>query len=347
MIEQLDRDLFRIEVPLPGNPLRATNAYLIRGEERELLIDTGFRRKECREALEEGLKELGSDKSRRSVLCTHLHSDHSGLADVFAGDAVTLKDGTLSPESPRIYLRDTDSAFLGHIYETGYRLERRKRFLSEGFPEDILNVVYAVNPAMTQALPKDFKTADPRFTNLKDGDVISAGRYALKTIAVPGHTPGNSMFYEERMGIMFTGDHILFDITPNITEWESVGDSLGDYLESLRKVRSLPVSRALPGHRKPGDYHARIDGLIRHHAARLQETERIIAEEPGLCGYEIAGRMRWKIRARNWEEFPATQKWFAVGECLSHLNYLLRRGKIMRKMEETASGTRLCRYYPS
>ena len=73
---------------------------------------------------------------------------------------------------------------------------------------------------------------------------------------------------------------------------------------------------------------------------KAYEALRIIRETPGLCGYDIAGRMKWKIRAKNWQEFPPTQKWFAVGECFSHLNYLLKRGEIRRECE---SG--LCRYY--
>ena len=340
MTEEIFRDVYRIGIPLPGNPLKETNAYLVKGEDRELLIDTGFRRKECREALEQGLLELCSDRSRRSVLCTHRHSDHSGLADIFAGDPILLPDGSLSPESPRVYMGAVDGAMLGDIYDMPYRKVRRARFISEGFPEDILDEVYSVNPAINQALPKGFTTSDPRFTTLRDGDRLTAAGYVLETISVPGHTPGNTMFWMEEQGVMFTGDHILFDITPNITEWGGVEDSLGDYLDSLRTVREYPVKLALPGHRKPGNYRERIDQLLAHHERRLAETLRIIRETPGLCGYDIAGRMKWKIRAKNWQEFPPTQKWFAVGECFSHLNYLLKRGEIRRECE---SG--LCRYY--
>ncbi len=44
MIEELYPGIFRIGVVLPGNPLRELNSYFIRGEESDLLIDTGFRR---------------------------------------------------------------------------------------------------------------------------------------------------------------------------------------------------------------------------------------------------------------------------------------------------------------
>ena len=43
MTECISEGLYRIPVPLPGNPLRELNSYLLRGRERSLLIDTGFR----------------------------------------------------------------------------------------------------------------------------------------------------------------------------------------------------------------------------------------------------------------------------------------------------------------
>ena len=53
--------IYRIEVPLPDNPLRYLNPYVIIGADRTLVIDTGFKRSECREALFSGLSELNID----------------------------------------------------------------------------------------------------------------------------------------------------------------------------------------------------------------------------------------------------------------------------------------------
>ena len=65
----------------------------------------------------------------------------------------------------------------------------------------------------------------------------------------------------------------------------------------------------------------------------LAETEALLAEHPGMTAYETAGKMRWKIRAASWEEFPPSQKWFAVGECMAHLDYLRLHGRIRREMD--------------
>ena len=78
MAERLADNLWRLEIPLEGNPLKTLNSYLILGE-RSLLIDTGFRWDCCREAMERQLTELGVDRNRMDILATHLHTDHLGL----------------------------------------------------------------------------------------------------------------------------------------------------------------------------------------------------------------------------------------------------------------------------
>ena len=44
--------------------------------------------------------------------------------------------------------------------------------------------------------------------------------------------------------------------------------------------------------------------------------------------------MTWSMRGKNWDEFPIQQKWFAIGETISHLDYLLLRNKIIRHDEK-------------
>ncbi|MCR5371378.1 MAG: MBL fold metallo-hydrolase [Clostridium sp.] len=324
MAEEIYRNIWRIGVELPGNPLRELNSYLLKGKDSWLLIDTGFRKDACRNALRKGLEEVGADTEKTDVLLTHLHSDHSGLSAEFAG------------KNRKIYLSRTDLRYLGMNIANKTVAERNARFLEEGFPKELLEENQKTNPAMAERL----LALDDRFTPIDDGQELTIGEYTLKTVVVPGHTPGNTMFWMPEQEIMFTGDHILFDITPNITAWSWVEDSLGDYLENLLRVRNYPVKLALPGHRKSGDYKERIRVLLDHHARRLGETERIILQNPGLCAYEIAGLMTWKIRSATWAEFPLAQKWFAVGECMSHLNYLVKRGRAERR---TADGIR--RYY--
>lgn len=315
MIEELYRNIFRIGVPLKGNPLKEINSYYIRGESSDLLIDTGFRMQECREALEAGLRELASDPERRDLYITHMHADHSGLADQFVGPG------------RNIYISGTDLSFVKKWVSLS-NIEKDGRFLKEGFSEEMLDELEKNSPSNIYVM-KNWGL--PCIRPVEDGYTLNAGEYELRVISVPGHTPGNTMLYEKTHQLMFSGDHILFDITPNITFWEGMEDSLGSYLDSLEKADRFSVKQTLPGHRKTGIFHERIRDLREHHRRRIAETFKIVCECPGRTAFEIAGRMTWKIRSSSWEDFPVVQKRFAVGECISHLDYLIKRGKVVRE----------------
>jgi glyoxylase-like metal-dependent hydrolase (beta-lactamase superfamily II) len=315
MPEEILRNIYRIEVPLPRNPLRLLNSYLIRGEKSSLLIDTGFRQPECREALFSALDELGVDRETLDVFGTHIHSDHIGLAAEAVG------------KNRSIYLGSGDFHWSTNAENDRYWALMDEVFPREGFPREGIAELVDKIPARNFGPPLDL----PQYTITKEGDSFDLGGHHFEVVEAPGHTPGMVCLWLPQEGVMFTADHILFDITPNITMWPNMEDALGSYLDSLRRFRTFPVKRALPGHRHGGDYRARIDELLTHHEHRVAETERIVQAGTGQTCYEIAGQMTWKITAKNWAEFPVIQKWFAVGEALSHLDYLRLRGRITRE----------------
>ena len=318
MPEQIIPNLYRIPVPLPGNPLKELNAYLIRGTDRPLLVDTGFRQEPCRQALFAQLAELGLGPGDVDVLLTHLHSDHAGLAPEAAG------------ERGVIYVSSLDRPMLDCTkQQRAQRWENTtRRFAAEGFPAELLADMEHTNPARSMAPPEC-----GRYESLTDGQILEAGGFRLQALLMPGHTPGQMCFWMEREGIMFLGDHVLFDITPNITAWPSLPDALGAYLENLDRIRAYAPVRALPGHRESGDLALRVDQLKEHHCRRLEEALKAVRDHPGAGAYELAGYMTWKIRARSWADFPVAQKWFAVGECMSHLDRLMALGRIVCRTE--------------
>lgn len=318
--------IFRLPIPLPRNPLRELNAYLIRGRDRSLLIDTGFRLPECRQALQEGLRAAGAEEDPLDVFLTHIHTDHTGLAS-----EVVRPGGVL-------YMGEGDFPFTRQAYEDAYWVGIDQRFLREGFPVEELKATRGTNPARNLGPTLDL----PNYRMVKDGEVLTVGDYTLQVIATPGHTPGQLCLWLEAAGILFTADHVLFDITPNITMWPNLPNALGRYLESLEKVRALPVKLALPGHRHTGDLEARIQALFTHHQGRVGETLAIVRREPGLTAYQVASRMTWDIKADSWEAFPLNQKWFATGEALAHLEYLMEAGQVAR--EDGPAGS--ARYVP-
>ena len=204
--------------------------------------------------------------------------------------------------------------------------ETHARFLREGMPKEDLALWSAKSPAIKFA-PGAFPARE-----LDDGDMLSYGGYELRCLATPGHTPGHLCLFDEKRKLIFLGDHVLFDISPNICAWNGVPDSLGDYLRSLELMKSLDIETALPAHRARGELTLgeRAQQLIEHHRLRLNEAERLVHEHPGITAYELAGLMTWRIRAKNWADFPPSQKGFAFGETLAHLDTLLAGGAIER-----------------
>lgn len=312
--EEILPGLWRFPIPLPNNPLRWLNCYVIRPMQgRNLLIDTGFNRSECLQALMEGIEALGLELKNTDVFISHCHSDHVGSAGNLQKLGCRILMGRLDRECER-------------RMKSG-RADLEKRALSEGMPRDIYELT------QQNSYGKRFPNAEFEAVGLEDGDVLEYGGYSLRCIMTPGHTPGHMCLYEAGKKLMFLGDHVLFDISPNITFSLRMEDSLGHYMESLRRVRELPVDYPLPAHRNLGTVSLteRIDRLLAHHEARLSEAEEIIKAEPELSAYEIAGRMRWKIRADSWDDFPPSQKWFAFGETLAHLDRLLIEKRVEGK----------------
>jgi len=312
-------DIFKVDVCLPESPLKNLNCYVIPTPEDTLIIDTGFNRSECLRALREGLDELGVDLKRSTLFLTHLHSDHIGLAENLAAAGARVMMSRVDYEY--LYLRDLHGgwSWMEELFER------------EGLPHELVDLQRRVNPARAFA-PRKPVCAQ----TLEDGELLTVGDLAFRCILTPGHTPGHMCLYLEEEQILFCGDHILFNISPNITMWRYVEDSLGSYLDSLEKVRRLDIKLALPAHRQNDmDVYQRIDQLQKHHDVRLNQTISILQANPGLNAYQIGAQLTWSMRGKNWEEFPIQQKWFALGETIAHLDYLVVRGSVLRKETET------------
>ena len=306
-----------IKVGLPQNPLRNLNVYVICTPERNLVIDTGFRRPECRSALWEGIGELGLDLSRTSLFLTHLHSDHTGLVWDFVERGVPIYMGRVDWD----YLSGSDQ----RIKWAGME----ERFGREGFPPECLAQQGEGNQARLYAAAPGF----PAVT-LEHGGRIPMEDLEVTALHTPGHTPGHMVLYLPQEQLLFCGDHILFDITPNISVWNQAPNSLKDYLNSLDAIDELPIRAAFPAHRaggrEPDAAHRRIKELKAHHAKRLEEIYQAVAAAPDNTAYQVAGKITWSVRGLPWEEFPPHQRWFAMGETLSHLDYLTEEKRISR-----------------
>jgi len=317
MIEQILPELYRMEIPLPGSPLKAVNSYLIKGEGRFLIIDTGMKREECQEAMFAALKELNVDLRKTDFFITHLHADHLGLVALMATN------------NAKVYFSRMEAQIINRNSGEEDRLEDTSRyFISHGYPEDVLKLSVASHPGRRYGLRQHID-----FSIVKEGDKIDVGDYSFQCIETPGHSPCHMCLYEPDKKLLLSGDHILADITPNISYWGELENPLKKYLTNLDKVYPLDVSLTLPGHRSLiKDHRKRIGELKAHHQDRVKEV--LFALESGAkTAYQVAPYIKWDIKASSWEQFPAAQKWFAFGETLAHLIYMEKEGMVQEKKE--------------
>lgn len=318
MIQEILPNIYKIEIPLPQNPLKALNSYLIVGEDDFLLVDTGFNRRESKEVLLKALESLKVDLEKTRVIITHLHADHSGLGQVlFRKGARLLMEAREAQRIKALSKEENWENMKGDLKTFGLAVD-------QNFFEDHPGKIYA---------PKEDFTFQP----IKEGERIFIGDYCFEVILVPGHTPHMINLFDREKGIYISADHVLDSITPNIGFWGYDQEKmLEKYLKSLKKVQAYPIKIMLPSHRglirKPKE---RIEELLVHHKKRLEEVEAIINKKSGALTVEdVARDMDWRIRAKSWEDFPDPQKSFAAGEAMSHLEYLRDHGRIASYWED-------------
>lgn len=316
MLEKVCPDVWRMEIPLPGNPLKSINSYVVKGGERSLIIDTGLHLEVCREAFLAGLEALGVALEECDIFITHMHADHVALLT-----KISLPEGT------KVMIGAKDAEFIrgwtgyGQLYPFAY---------SHGFPVDELEAQADTNPFLKLTLDNM-----PRLTPLEGDEVLHVGAYSLQCVPTPGHSEGHLCLYEPSGKFLFSGDHVLGEITPNIQGWSEHRNPLDEYLQSLdRALLGKEVDLVLPGHRKPfTDYSARVGQLKLHHAKRAEEALGAL----GQCGktaYEVAPRMSWDFSVKDWQQWPIVQRWFATGEALAHLKWLVKEGRAVERSRE-------------
>ena len=316
MIQEILPEVYLMEVPLPGSPLKALNSYLIKSPGRSLVIDTGMNREECRQKMRANLAELEVELEETDFFITHLHADHVGLAACFPSTQSRVYMGAIDAHILNNELGESRWRYLFNI------------FIMHGLPEKEAESAIQVLPGRLYG-PQSGIDVIP----LSNGAKLDFGDYSFTCIQTSGHTPGHLCLYEETNEILFCGDLILDKITPNIAFWPEMQDSLAEYLASLDKIDNLDIRLMLPGHRAIfDDNRRRIAELREHHQSRLNEILISLNGEEKTA-YQIAPDVSWDIGYESWEEFPALQKWFAMGEIIAHLLYLQARGAIQSRMD--------------
>lgn len=186
-----------------------THCYLLNGEDRSLLIDTGLGISNIYDVV-----KLLTDKPITAV-ATHIHWDHIG----------------------------------GHKYFPDfYAHEEELVWLRGGFPLSMDTIREMVldrcdPPEGYDVGTYEFFQGEPTKV-LYGNEVIDLGGRSIEIIHTPGHSPGHICFYEAARGYLFTGDLIYKDTL--FAYYPSTDPQA--YLCSLESISSLSVEKVFPAH---------------------------------------------------------------------------------------------------
>ncbi|MEO3870392.1 MBL fold metallo-hydrolase [Nonomuraea sp. B12E4] len=317
--EQRPQDLgggvWSVPVPIPGNPLGYTLVYAVESPRGAVLVDAGWNHPDAWEALSGGLAALGLDVTAVSgVVVTHFHPDHAGLAG---------------------QVRDVSGAWIA-MHENDAALVRLMTTYAasehDAFQSDMLRRAGA-DPAEAGQSMGD-RPAPPAIPDreLRDGDLVDLPGRKLRAVHTPGHTPGHICLHLEDADRLFTGDHVLPEITPHVGIYpfdRDDVDPLGDFLESLARVGELGPLAALPAHEWIfPDVAARAAQIRHHHEEKLDQLLALLTERPHPPTiWEVAAMMTWN---RPWDALSPVLRSMAAGEAAAHLRTLEARGRICR-----------------
>ena len=314
------------------------NCYLI-DDDPLTLVDTGPNSGKSLDALEQALDQHGrAIEELELIVLTHQHMDHVGLLEILARRS-GAQIAALHLLGPYLESFPVSAAADDEFAEA---IMRR-----HGVPEDVITALSSVGAAF-----RAFGSSGRVTRALHDGDELQFKDRSLRVLHRPGHSPSDTVFWDEQRRMLIAGDHLLAHISSNplvsrplagaakppaggAAEPATGGAArpptggaaqpegqrtraLIQYIDSMRATRELPARLVLTGHGEPVSDHAGlIDERLRMHQRRARKILRMLAEEP-LTAYEIAFRI--------WGNVAVTQAFLTLSEVLGHLDLLAEAG---------------------
>jgi len=247
------------------------------------------------------------------VLITHPHMDHFGLAGRIVSESgarvFAHEDAVERLVDPTAYFHREREYF-------------RPFFASMGMPADAVDTMLD--------LPESFMDCQEPVSvtdELTDGDVIDVGA-ELDCVSTPGHVPGSLCYLAASRDAMFTGDHVLPDVTPNPLLTLVPGSdsertrSLPTYLESLRKILDTEATVGYGGHGDPlPSVRDRVRETLTHHEERKERIATIVDENEPVTAYRVMKEM--------FPGLPATELFSGMSEVIGHLDLLEDENRVV------------------
>ncbi|HET7446263.1 MAG TPA: MBL fold metallo-hydrolase [Solirubrobacterales bacterium] len=290
----------------------AVNCYLIE-DEPLTLVDTG---PNSGTSLDELTRQLGarghSIDDIEVILITHQHLDHVGLVEILVEHS-GAEVGALGAAAERLAAFEEDSEL-----EDEFAVEV---MLRNGIPEDVTVALRSVSRSYRQWGSHAVVTRP-----LADGEEIEFRDRRLQVLHRPGHSPSDTLFWDEERKLLLVGDHLIEHISSNplisrpLDGSQRRDQALVTYIDSLRKTQAMPAEILLPGHGGPvTDHDSLIDSRIASHERRKEKIYGLIAERTSTA-YEIAQKI--------WGNVAVTQAFLTISEVIGHTDLLVNEGRV-------------------
>jgi glyoxylase-like metal-dependent hydrolase (beta-lactamase superfamily II) len=281
------------------------------------LIDSGPLTDLAWDALGAGLKRCGLEVSDvKQVLLTHGHQDHYGLAEKVAdASGATLYGGRLDRHN--------------------FRQERNPRLLLDDMARGGFGVLTRFAVMASVSGVDRFAKPLEMWDELSGGETLPGDGWSVVVRSTPGHTPGSLTYAIPEAGVVFTGDTVLKEITPNAVVDEDPEEpgrpfrSVTRYFETLDELwRTCGDATLLTGHGAPvEDWAAHRKTLDRRYGLRVGQIERELAKGPATVR-DLVAAIFPRVKTLN--------VFLAYSEVLGFLMYLEDAGRV----EKLASATR-------
>lgn len=308
--------IHRLQIPTPFAVGRV-NCYLI--EDGPLtLVDTGPNSGKALDELTTQLAARGhSIDDLELVIVTHQHIDHLGLVEIVVEHS-GAEVAALGIAANRLanFAEDAEA-------EDRFAVEL---MLRSGIPEEVTEALRSVS--------RSFRGWGSQVTvtrPLSDGEDLELRDRTLRVLHRPGHSPSDTVFWDEERKILIAADHLLPNISSNPLISRPLDGSsertqaLVTYIESMRKTREMPAEIVLPGHGDPVvDHVALIDSRLASHERRKEKIYGLIAEQP-RSGYALAQAI--------WGNVAVTQAYLTLSEVIGHTDLLVNEGRV-REVED-------------
>lgn len=202
------------------------NMWHVKGRDADLIIDAGMGISPLKQAMSKLL-----DKPVIAV-ATHTHMDHVGSMYEFEQRLVHPAEAE--------YLKQPDDYPV--LCACHWPAGMRREIEEQGY--DVPDVLVDAYP-YEGFDPMSFRTKGCEPTRLiEEGDVIDLGDIAFEVMHLPGHSAGGIALWHQDSGTLFSGDTIYDG--PLLDEIK--GADIPSYIESMRRLRSLPVEVVHGGH---------------------------------------------------------------------------------------------------